>query len=68
MIWLNGTEIVRRIYAGGLSRDAERCNTLLARGGKRILVKVRNRTGMWGFHLRFTDRSDRPAAGLRFSP
>lgn len=68
IVRLNGQEVVNRIYAGGLERDAERRTVTLNKGRNRLLVKVHNRTGMWGFHLRFTDLSGRPATGLRFMP
>lgn len=67
-IWLNGVQVVRRVYSGGLERDAEKRPVTLKRGTNRLLVKVHNRAGMWGFHLRFTDASGAPARGLRFEP
>jgi hypothetical protein len=68
VVWLNGVEVVRRLNAGGLERDAEKARVTLKEGRNRVLVKVHNRTGMWGFHLRFTDSSGAPAKGLRYSP
>lgn len=68
MVWVNGTLVVQRDYAGGLERDAERTTTVLRQGTTRILVKVHNRAGMWGFHLRLTDTSGKPPQGLQFRP
>ncbi len=67
-IWLNGSEVVRRVYAGGLQRDAETRQVTLREGRNRLLVKVHNRAGMWGFHLRLTDLQGQPLKGLRFAP
>lgn len=68
VIWLNGDEVVRRVYVGGLSRDAETRQVPLRQGTNRLLVKVHNRAGMWGFHLRLTDTLGKPLSGVRFSP
>ncbi|NLI00035.1 MAG: hypothetical protein GX446_11170 [Chthonomonadales bacterium] len=68
VIWLNGREVVRRVYAGGLQRDAEMREAHLSKGKNRLLVKVHNRAGMWGFHLRIAGQDGRPLSGLRFVP
>ena len=67
-VWLNGKQAVWRVYAGGLRRDAEVHPAMLPEGRSRILVKVYNRAGMWGFFVRFTDRDGKPLDGLTFDP
>lgn len=67
-IWLNEREVVRRVYAGGLERDAEMREVRLKEGRNRLLVKVHNRAGMWGFHLRFAGTDGKPLTGLKFAP
>lgn len=68
IVRLNGEEIVRRVYAGGLKRDAERWEITLRQGVNRLFVKVHNRAGMWGFQVRLLSKDGQPLRGLRFSP
>ncbi len=68
LVWLNGKEVWRHEGVRGLKRDDDRVKMVLPAGTSRILVKVCNRTGMWGFFMRFVDRKGHPLRGLTFSP
>lgn len=68
VVWIEGKEVWRRERMGGVKRDDEVLDVRLPKGRSRILMKVYNRTGMWGFFMRFTDLDGKPLEGLRFSP
>jgi len=68
IVWLNGREVWRHEGIRGLARDDDIVPVVLPAGDTRILVKVYNRSGMWGFSMRFTDRRGQPLEGLGFSP
>ncbi len=67
IVWLNGKEIWRHNGSRGLERDNDIIDIVLPAGESRILVKVCNRSGMWGFFMRFTYPDGCPVKGLRFS-
>ncbi len=68
LAWFNGKEVWRHEGTRGLGRDDDVVPLELPSGESRILLKVYNREGMWGFFLRFTDQEGRPLEGLGFSP
>jgi len=65
---LNGKEVYRSETGGGLDYDKDVVPLVLPRGTSRIVMKIYNRAGMWGFYMRFTDEAGRPLEGLEFSP
>ncbi len=62
--WVNGTEVLRRdvIRNGGFDQDV--VGVSLAKGWNRILLKVCDNTGPWGFRLRVTERDGTPITDL----
>jgi len=68
IVWLNGAEVWRHEGQRGVVRDEDIVSVVLPAGESRILVKVYNRVGMWGFFMRFTALDGRPLEGLTFSP
>jgi hypothetical protein len=68
LIRLNAKEVWRFIGYRGVHFDSDVIPVNLDKGENRILVKVFNREGPWGFLLRFTDPEGRPLEGLTFSP
>jgi len=68
LVWLNGKEVWRHEGVRGVKRDDDSVSMVLPEGTTRVLVKVCNRRGMWGFFMRFADSKGRPLQGLTFSP
>jgi len=68
LVMINGREVHRYEGARGVHLDSDVVPVELEMGLNRVLVKVLNREGPWGFFLRFTDLDGKPLAGLRFSP
>lgn len=68
IVWLDGREVWRHEGERGVQRDDDVLDVTLPQGTTRILVKVYNRKGMWGFFMRFTHREGRPLQGLGFDP
>jgi CubicO group peptidase (beta-lactamase class C family) len=54
-VWLNGRKVHRFGRDRALNRDSDRFELPLERGTNRLLVKVDNATGYWGFALRVFD-------------
>jgi hypothetical protein len=52
----------------GLTRDENSVPLALGTGVTKVLVKVYNRTGMWGFSMRFVDRQGLPLQRVQFFP
>ena len=48
--------------------DWEGLNVYELEGETRIFVKIANRSGQWGFFMRFTDADGNPLDGLTFEP
>jgi CubicO group peptidase (beta-lactamase class C family) len=59
IVWLNGRQVHRIATDRALDPNAERFELPLAAGTNRILVKVINGTGGWGFALRVLDDEGR---------
>jgi len=68
LVWLNGEEVWRHEGVRGVKRDDDSVSMVLPAGTNRVLVKVCNRHGMWGFFMRFADSKGRPLQGLTFFP
>lgn len=68
MVWLGGKEVWRHEGIRGVKRNDDLVPVTLPAGSTRILVKVCNRKGMWGFFARFVDLNGQPLKGLKFSP
>jgi len=68
IVWLDGKEVWRHEGTRGLTRDEDSVPVVLGTGSTRILVKVYNRQGMWGFSLRLTDRKGLPLGRVQFFP
>ena len=68
VVWFDGQQVYRFEGARGVHLDTDIVPAHLKMGDTRILVKVYNRGGQWGFNFRFTDRDGRPLEGLTFSP
>jgi CubicO group peptidase (beta-lactamase class C family) len=55
-VWLNGELVHRLVTAGrGVSPDSDRFAVPLRAGSNRLLIKVENGSGGWGFALRLLD-------------
>ncbi len=66
-IWVNDESVHANDKAGGIKNDAFKAKATLEEGWNRILVKVRNGNGGWGFSMRILDDQGQPAADLRYS-
>jgi CubicO group peptidase (beta-lactamase class C family) len=51
-VWVNGREVHARWIARGVEQDADVVPVSFAQGANRILIKVQNIEGDWGFALR----------------
>ena len=54
-MWLNGKEVHRAAIDRSLNPDSDHFEVALGAGKNRILVKVANAYGGWGFALRIYD-------------
>jgi hypothetical protein len=67
-IWVRDTMIHNAAAGGGLTVDKESANLRLEEGWNRILIKIHNGTGAWGFAFRIADAQKKPIPGLEYSP
>lgn len=58
--WLNGERIHLNDALRGLAVDQDVVRARLRKGTNRVLLKIRNATGDWGFAFRVTDPEGRP--------
>jgi len=65
---IDGREVWRHEGERGVRRDEDVVPVHLRAGQTRVLAKVANRSGQWGFFVRFTDSDGRPLDGLTFLP
>ena len=65
-LWMNGESIFSHEGTRGVRRDDDLVPVIIPSGQNRLLVKVCNRKGMWGFFLRFKGPDGEPMTGLRF--
>lgn len=66
-LYLNGELLEKRATARGFRFDDDFADGELLPGWNRLLLKVHNGDGNWGFLVRVTDRAGRGVPGLRFS-
>jgi hypothetical protein len=66
-VWLNG-QLVHSNNTSNFANDAFKSKIDLEEGWNRLLVKVRNATGGFGFVLRIVDEAGKPIEGLEFHP
>ena len=60
VVWHNGKKIHAKNTDRGLTVDEDSVNTRMTPGKNRILIKVINSGGGWGYCLRITDRQGAP--------
>jgi hypothetical protein len=65
---LNGEEVYRFNGSRGIELDQDTVPVTLPEGPSRIVVKIHNRAGIWGFFLRFTYPDGRPLDNITFLP
>lgn len=68
VVLLNGEEIYRFSGSRGIEFDQDVVPIDLPAGPSRLVVKIHNRAGIWGFFMRFTDAEGTPIENLRFDP
>ncbi len=68
VVWVDDTDVFRHEGTRGLTRDENSVPLALGTGVTKILVKVYNRAGMWGFSVRFADRQGLPLQRVQFFP
>jgi len=68
LVWFNGRQVWRHDGPRGVHWDSDVVAVKLPAGETRILVKVYNEVGQWGFFMRFTDAAGKPIDSLGFSP
>ncbi|MBI4616257.1 MAG: hypothetical protein HY720_21765 [Planctomycetes bacterium] len=66
MVWVNGKPVHRVEVYRPAAPDQERIPVRLEAGRNRILVKVCQGGGAWGFYFRVLDPEGKPAEGLRY--
>jgi alpha-L-arabinofuranosidase len=59
-LWINGVKIKERHDSGVFKADQEQLVCTLKQGFNRILIKVDNFSGGWGFYFRLVDLSKAP--------
>jgi tetratricopeptide (TPR) repeat protein len=64
--WVNGTEVLRRDLQRSDGFDQDVVGVRLAKGWNRVLLKVAENVGAWGFRLRVTTPDGKPVTDLRF--
>jgi hypothetical protein len=53
-VWFNGTEVLSVQTCRGVNRDQNTAAVRLRAGVNRLVMKVRNNSGAWGYLARFT--------------
>ncbi len=66
-IWVDGDEVLARDLRRSATFDQDSCAVRLGAGWNRILVKVCDQTGPWGFRLRITELDGSVAEHLRYA-
>ena len=68
IVRINDEEVFRLDIEEGVERDKYSVEVTLPEGRSRVFIKCHNRTGGWGFFLRFTNLDGSPLDGLTFDP
>jgi len=63
-VFLNGLVVHRRRVTRGVTKDMDRVPVILKAGWNRLLVKVDQSVGGWGFCARFSTKDGQPVEGL----
>ena len=63
-VWLNGKEAFKFTDARPADKDQDTTEVSLKKGVNVLVVKVVNEKVDWSFCVRFTDKDDKPVAGL----
>jgi hypothetical protein len=63
-VWLNGKEVFKFADARPADKDQDTTEVSLKKGVNVLVVKVVNEKVDWSFCVRFTDKDDKPVAGL----
>jgi len=63
-VWLNGKEVFKYTDARPTDKDQDTTEVSLKKGVNVLVVKVVNEKVDWSFCVRFTDKDDKPVAGL----
>ncbi|MEQ8763236.1 MAG: tetratricopeptide repeat protein [Planctomycetota bacterium] len=66
-VWVAGDEVLSRKLRRRASLDQDSVGIRLSQGWNRLLVKVCDQTGPWGFRLRLTELDGSRAEGLTFA-
>ena len=66
-IWVNGTQVLAKDVYRVARKDEDATDVVLGQGANRILIKVCDGGGGWGFYFRIVEPdTGRPAQGIRF--
>jgi len=65
-VWVNGELLFKWPYLRGAAPDQDAFEVELKKGWNRVLVKIFNHHGPWGFYLRVADEEGLPVSGLEY--
>jgi len=66
-VWVNGTEVMNAYTRRKAEPGQDTAQVTLRRGWNRVLVKLENRVGGWGFFLEFLGSDEQPMPDLVYS-
>jgi HEAT repeat protein len=66
-VWLNNSIVFAKNIGRPLEADSDEADVTLNQGWNRLVLKVTQNTGGWGYCIRFTSPGGEPATGLRAS-
>ncbi|MHB0999517.1 MAG: fibronectin type III domain-containing protein [Armatimonadota bacterium] len=66
-VWLNGVNVWTNDSARGLTPDQDKRTVSLTQGWNRLLLKISQYGGNWGFTAKLCDASGNPVPGLEYS-
>ena len=66
-IWLNGAVVWTNNVYRAFTADSDRTTVGLVQGWNKLLVKVSQGTGSWGFSVRLCDSAGNPVPGLLYA-
>lgn len=65
MVWLNGSAVINNPHAWrGCALDQDAATVNIKEGWNKLLLRVADRNGAWGFVARLTDSAGKPAVGI----